>query len=168
MEEFIRERERGIQAPLWSIFKIDDIFNIPKVKKYSSKPDDNGSIPFVTSTSINNGIEDYVNCKTSFNKPSLTISTNGKCFDIFLQNFKHGFAISSDVEILYSNEMNIFHYLFISTVMKLEQYRYSYGRKAKNGKVNNTKIFLPIDDFGNPNWEYMEQYIKSLPYSKYL
>ena len=85
-----------------------------------------------------------------------------------MQNFKQGFSISTDVEILYNKNLNSYHYIFIGTIIKLDQYRYSYGRKAKNKKINKTNIILPIDDLGNPNWEYMEQYIKSLPYSKYL
>lgn len=30
------------------------------------------------------------------------------------------------------------------------------------------KIKLPVDTEGNPDWQLMEDYIKSLPYSKYL
>ena len=29
-------------------------------------------------------------------------------------------------------------------------------------------IKLPVDTNGNPDWQYMEKYIKSLPYSKTL
>jgi len=32
----------------------------------------------------------------------------------------------------------------------------------------NSKIKLPVDDNGNPDWEFMEDFIKSLSYSSNL
>jgi hypothetical protein len=43
---------------------------------------------------------------------------------------------------------------------------YSYGYKPKNGVVWDTIIYLPFDNkINQPDWEYMENYIKSLPNS---
>lgn len=63
---------------------------------------------------------------------------------------------------------NIFIYSFLKTIINQNKYRYSYGRGVVTNEYYNLNFILPIDDLGNPNWEYMEQYIKSLPYSKYL
>lgn len=167
IEHFMKERESGIQTPLWSIFRIDEIFQIPKIKKYSSVPEEIGNIPFISSSSVNNGISSFVNEKYSFNKKCLTISTNGRCFDVFLQDYG-SFCISSDVEILYNQKLTNCHYLFISTIIKLEQFKWGYGRKPKGNKIYATNILLPIDDNGNPHWKWMENYMKSLPFSKYL
>lgn len=45
-----------------------------------------------------------------------------------------------------------------------EKYKWSYGRKPKNNKVYDTIIKLPVDEKGEPDWVFMENYIKSLPY----
>ncbi|MBR3140041.1 MAG: restriction endonuclease subunit S [Methanobrevibacter sp.] len=95
-----------------------------KILKYPSEPEERGDIPFITSTSLNNGINSYVNVnkKISFDKECLTISTNGQCFDVFLQDYGK-FCISSDVEILYNSNLKKYHLLFLATVIKKERYR---------------------------------------------
>lgn len=150
----------NIDTTTWKWFKLSDIFNKQKIKKYSSAPEEEGIIPYITSTSNNNGVDLFINETPSFNKRCLTISTNGRCFDVFLQNYGK-FCISSDVEILYNPNLSDNQYLFIATIIKFDQYRWGYGRKPKNDKVFETKIKLPSKD-NNPNWEYMENYIKEL------
>lgn len=146
----------------WKFFSLKDIFDSNlKIKKYQSEPEAKGTIPYITSSSINNGVSAWVDEIPSFSKESLTISTNGQCFDAFLQ-LNIPFCISTDVEILYNKNFNTKHYLFIATILKLEQYRWSYGRKPKNGKVFNTKIKLPVLDNGQIDLLYMESYIDSL------
>ena len=34
--------------------------------------------------------------------------------------------------------------------------------------MNKTTIMLPVDGNNHPDWQFMEDYIKSLPYSKNL
>ncbi|MDE6472824.1 MAG: hypothetical protein K2K73_00220 [Ureaplasma sp.] len=51
-------------------------------------------------------------------------------------------------------------YLFIVSLLNLEQFKWGYGRKPKKDKVFNTKIMLPIDSFGKPNWKLIEEYIE--------
>ena len=55
--------------------------------------------------------------------------------------------------------------MFIITVIQKEKYRFSYGRKWGKEKMLQSKIKLPPDENGNPNWQYMENYIKTFPYS---
>ena len=95
----------------------------------------------------------------------MSVSTNDKCFDVFIQ--KGDIAISSDVEILFNKKLSTSHLSFLATILRLEQFRYGYGRKPKNGKIWNTLIKLPAKD-DQPDWEWMEKYINSLKYSKYL
>ncbi len=54
--------------------------------------------------------------------------------------------------------------MFINTILMKEKYKWSYGRKPKNNKVYDTIIKLPVDEKGEPDWVFMENYIKSLPY----
>ena len=71
--------------------------------------------------------------------------------------------------------------LFLVTIIKQEQYKYSYGRAVYSSVAENIDLLLPIklDEKGNPvidekkqfsnkgfipDWDFMENYIKSLPY----
>ena len=75
------------------------------------------------------------------------------------------FSASDHVEKLTPKfSMNQYVAMFLTTIMNLEQYRYSYGRKASQGRLKKTRIKLPSKG-ANPDWQFMEDYIKSLSYS---
>lgn len=176
----IKEREREsrelaqslISAKLkfdvnkWRYFMIEDIFKIIKVGKYSSAPDVVGKTKFISSTSQNNGVSCMVDVKPNIQGNVITVSTNGSSFDCFYHDYP--IVVSTDVVVLYNTKLNKYNSLFICAILQLEKIKFSYGRKAKNNLVNKTKIKLPIDSMHDPDWEFMENYIKSLPYSKYL
>lgn len=74
------------------------------------------------------------------------------------------FMASGDLILGYGEHINQYTGLFLATILDKERPKYSFGRKY--GKyVKGTKIFLPKTDNGTPDWEFMENYIKSLPYS---
>ena len=58
--------------------------------------------------------------------------------------------------------------LFVCTVLKHDKYRYSYGRKWTLDNMNNTMVKLPATPEGKPDWQWIENYIKSLPYGDRL
>ena len=55
--------------------------------------------------------------------------------------------------------------MFLVTILNKEQYRYNYGRKCSQARMRQIKIKLPAKN-GQPNFDFMENYIKSLSYSR--
>ena len=55
--------------------------------------------------------------------------------------------------------------MFLITLMKLERKRYNFGYKWNKTRMVDSKIKLPVNADNNPDWQFMEKYIKSLPYS---
>jgi hypothetical protein len=55
--------------------------------------------------------------------------------------------------------------LFLTTLIRRERYRFSYGRKWGLARMNESVIRLPVTASGAPDWGYMESYIKALPFS---
>ena len=77
-------------------------------------------------------------------------------------------ATPVDVRILTPKfEIDVFIGLFIKTVLQLEKYRYNYSRKMGSDRLSEFRIKLPSNK-NNPDWNFMREYIKSLPYSKNL
>ena len=86
---------------------------------------------------------------------------------------------TTNLAIGYNDEIDVYSGLFLVTVLDLERSKYSFGRKYKK-RIDKTKIKLPMltnesgeflkDSKGNymPDWGYMSEYIKSLPYTKYI
>jgi hypothetical protein len=54
---------------------------------------------------------------------------------------------------------------FLVCLLNKERIRYCYGRVLDADKLRKTKLKLPTDSNGQPDWQFMEDYIKSLPYS---
>jgi hypothetical protein len=52
-------------------------------------------------------------------------------------------------------------------LFKNYQSKYSYGRQVRIHRLDNEKIFIPSKN-GKPDFEFMENYIKSLPYSQLI
>ena len=74
------------------------------------------------------------------------------------------FLASGDLILGYGDKINKYTGLFLSTILDRERPKYSFGRKY--GKyVKQPAIMLPSTEDGKPDWEFMENYIKSLPYS---
>ena len=75
------------------------------------------------------------------------------------------FSASDHVEKLIPTfEMNKYVAMFLVTIMNLEKYRYNYGRKCSQTRMKQISIKLPSKN-GQPDFEYMENFIKSLSYS---
>ena len=64
--------------------------------------------------------------------------------------------------------MNQYIALFLTTVLNLEHYRYSYGRKANQKRLRHSHVRLPATEAGRPDWQLMENFMKSIPYSSNL
>ena len=73
------------------------------------------------------------------------------------------FIGSTDIVAGYNKMLNQYNGLFIATVLCQERPKYSFGRKWKT-HLKDTVIKLPQTIEGFPDWDFMEQYIKSLNY----
>ena len=62
--------------------------------------------------------------------------------------------------------LNRYNALFLVAILDRERYRYSFGRKYKTN-LPKAKILLPAKN-NEPDWDYMESYIKALPYADKL
>ena len=73
----------------------------------------------------------------------------------------HDFIGSTTLSVGYNEHLNEKTGAFIVTLLDLERYRYSFGRKYKPN-LSKSKIKLPVSATGDPDWTYMEQLIESL------
>ena len=79
----------------------------------------------------------------------------------------HEFIGTTNLAVAYSKKLNKYNALFLVSVLDKERQKYSFGRKYKT-RIEKTKIKLPFKTINNekvPDWLYMENYIKELPYS---
>lgn len=150
----------------WKWFNYTDLFMISGSKTTPIEELETygkGKYPYVTTQAVNNGVEGYYNYCTE-KGGVLTVDSAVLGFCSYQEN---DFSASDHVEVLTPLfEMNKYIALFLVTLINKEQYRYSYGRKCSQIKLRNSKIKLPVTPSGEPDWKFMEDYIKSLPFSR--
>lgn len=183
----ILNKRLNLNTESWKWFRYDEIFEIKK-GFYNKKPDEvlNGEIPFIGATDSNNGITSLHDIETIekssktgeepnasidekiFKPNCITVSNNGSIGYAFYQT--KPFTCTHDVNPLYlkNHTLNQYIALFLCSLIELEQYRWAYGRKWRPARMPKSKIKLPVDADGQPDWQFMEGYIKGLPYSANL
>ena len=124
-----------------------------------------GDYPYITTQATNNGVKAFFNYYTE----SGYVFTIDSAVKGYCSWHEEDFSASDHVEKLIPRfECNNYIAMFLVTIINMEQYRYNYGLKCSQTRLRNMKIKLPVDSNGNPDWQFMEDYIKSLPYSANL
>jgi len=145
----------------WLPFTYNDIFDINKGKRIVIEEEKNGTTNFVSSTEYNNGVSKKVNIRPNNDGNLITVNYDGSVGEAFYQN-KPFWALDS-VNVLYPKFKLTPHIsLFLITLIKKEKHRFSYGRKWNKQRMEKSIIMLPVDNEGNPDWNFMENYIKKL------
>lgn len=149
----------------WNYFSLSEIFTFKRGKEIINKCED-GNIPLISSSEKNNGIGMYINNGFLIDGNVITLAINGSIGEAFYQ--PHPFCATTDIIALCPKfTLNKYIGLFTCAVLRKEKYRFNYGRKWGYERLINFKIKLPTQNY-KPDFEFMENYIKSLPYSKSL
>lgn len=164
----LQDMKMKLNTDEWKWFNYTDIFRISGSKTTPLEDLEGygkGEFPYVTTQAVNNGVEGYYNFCTE-KGGVLTVDSAVLGFCSYQEK---DFSASDHVEVLTPLfKMNKYIALFLTTLINMEQYRYSYGRKCSQIKLKRSKIKLPVTPEGTPDWQFMEDYIKSLPYSRNL
>lgn len=154
----------------WSAFRFGDLIErIYKATAHSKVdlitfdiPSEN-SIPFVSRTEKNNGVDCYVPLNNDVTiEDGNAIVVGDTTSTISYQPNK--FTTGDHIVVIRAPWLNCFTGLFIVSLLNNEKYRYSYGRAYKMDSIKETLIKLPTDSQGAVDWEFIEKYIMSLPY----
>jgi hypothetical protein len=157
-------KQLSINPEEWRSFKLADIFTFKKGKRLTKADMTNGDTPFIGSIDRNNGCRQLISREAIHTANTITINYNGSVGEAFYQS--EPFWASDDVNVLYPKfGMNQYNALFIVTLIKMEKYRFNFGRKWHLDRMALSEIKLPVNQNGEIDWEYIENYIKSLPYS---
>lgn len=148
-----------IDISSWKLFQISELFNVQKGKRLTKADMKEGKIRFIGASSINNGITAYIsNDEHLHPKNTITLSYNGSIGEAFYQD--EIFWASDDVNVLYPKfEMNKKIAFFIIPLLKTIGKRYAFIDKWKKEDMEKSKIPLPADKNGNPDYKYIENYI---------
>ena len=152
----------------WKEFKTTDFFDIKKGKRLTKADQIPGNIPFIGSSSTNNGITAYIGNNDNLHPANtITVSYNGSVGQVFYQECP--FWASDDVNVWYPKiTMSTRIILYFMAAIKKKSVEYSYTHKWTLDRMKSETFILPVTTTGTPDWEYMELYIKKLENERIL
>ena len=153
----------GLEEVEWKEFKFTDIFTkIQRGKRLTKGNQVEGDAPYISSTATNNGVDNFISNEDKVRKfdNCLTLANSGSVGSCFYQQYE--FVASDHVTALQNKDFSKGVYLFLSSVIKRLEEKYSFNREINDARISRETVILPVDTTGNPNWQYMEDYVKRL------
>lgn len=111
---------------------------------------------------MNNGCDAFLGNKKNIRKfeNCLTIANSGSVGSVFYHNYS--FIASDHVTALVNPKFTKRQYLFIAARMKNIGEKYSFNREISDTRIQREKVKLPITTTGQPDFDFMEQYMKRM------
>lgn len=171
----------GFDLSRWKEFKMSDLFIIRNGKGITKEEIEiyPGTLTAVQSGEENNGCMGRIDKNycvrmnyTMTELPCLTVARSGSAGFVSFQYA--GCVVGDSAKILLLKEVHArtpYVYLFLRTILMANQYKYTYGRKVTEQNYMSETILLPaqtVMHLQTPDWDYMEEYMRSLPYSDRL
>lgn len=153
----------GLEDMEWKEFKFKEIFKkIQRGKRLTKGNQIPGSIPYVSSTAMNNGVDNFISNDDNVRnfENCLTVANSGSVGATFYHNYE--FVASDHVTSLRLDKKDKHIYLFLSTIVKRLEEKYSFNREINDKRIQQEKLLLPTNEEGKPNWEYMCNFMKML------
>ena len=157
----------GLGDVVWRNFKVGDLFDFEKKPSKGLNnleiTNDNG-ISYLGATNRNNGVLEFV-------EPRKTLIYNGNCI-AFIRNGegsmgysiykKEDFIATQDISVGYNANLEQYSGMFITTIADRVRGKYNFGYKRNQIRLENEILTLPVDQNGDPHWEYMSTFMKKL------
>ena len=162
---------KPIKIEEWGTFPIGELFDIHPTKAYkltnSSLMEEDGVNPVVVNSSFNNGIGGYTNQENTEKGGIITFSDTTSADAIFFQGTD--FVGYPHVQGMYpigkhKDKWSKYSLLFFVSVFRNRALglNYDYVNKFTRESAKQISIKLPVDETGNPDFSYMESYMKNL------
>ena len=165
----------------WNEFQFKDVFYIVD-GYYNKKPpmEENGTLPFLGATRYNNGVTGMtskdsvrVHDKVGGNSMNdvdkrfyaggcIAITNNGSVGNAYYQASE--FTCSHDITVVYlknqvmTKELATF---LIPSIQKTGE-SFAYAKKWRPIRMRHSKLMLPIQADGTPDWEFMSAFMKKV------
>lgn len=163
-----------LPEPVFAEFRVGDILSIePTVKptvegkkggyiKDDEVIEEDGKTPYIAAVSTNNGIKGWTNITPGNGAGSITLSTTADSSNtVFYQPVDYvGRQQVAKIQHSDLSPLSFREAMYLSTLLKKITQSFNYGNKLTRGGLEDSTITLPATPTGEPDWDYMENYIK--------
>lgn len=159
----------GLEEVEWEVYPFDKIFRkIQRGRRLKKDDHIDGDVPYVSSRSLNNGVDGFIgnDDKVRKFKNNLTLANSGSVGSCFYHHYEY---IASDhVTSLTLENADKYIYLFMATIVKRLEEKYSFNREVNDKRIRTEKLILPVDENGKPHWDYMSKFMQKIEAKKPL
>lgn len=151
----------------WKTFKFGEIFREIKRGKRLKKADHIvGNMPYVSSTRFNNGVDAFIGNQDDVRtfSDNLTVANSGSVGSSFYHCYEYIASDHVTALTLENADKNI--YLFMSTIVNRLSEKYSFNREINDKRIFRETLLLPVDENGNPHWDYMSKFMENIEKEK--
>ena len=153
----------GNLYPRWKEFYFTEVFTrIRRGKRLTKANQHEGSVPYVSSTSFNNGIDGFIsndkNVRSFHN--CLTVANSGSVGSSFFHHYK--FVASDHVTSLERDGIDKYAYLFMVPMINRLSEKYSFNREINDKRIRREKILLPITEKGEIDFQFMSNLMRQI------
>ena len=145
----------------WRPFFLTELFpQIQRGKRLKTENHIPGKTPYVSSSALNNGVDNFISNTENVRifSDCISLANSGSVGSSFYEPFS--FVASDHITHLKNEEYNKYHYLFIASILNRLSQKYNFNREINDNRISREKIMLPVDVAGNLDLDFMEQYIK--------
>lgn len=156
------DTKHPIDVSGWGAFRVGDYFHGIRGTSCKMQELNKGQTPIIAAARYNQGIAGFYDVPSEYEN-AITISCNGVgCGSTYYHDYP--FAITGDAIVLENigNVPTLALHFIASVYDAYFTRKYSYTDKCSANKAEAEMVALPATSDGQPDWQYMEDYMKSI------
>lgn len=148
----------------WKAFSIVEIFDVKNTASILAKDiePNSGTIPYVTASSVNNGVSEYISFDSNFVDEGNSIFIGGKTLTINWQDKDYVSNDSHNLSLIIKDKNGRTKYaqLFMVTALyKSLKDIYKWSDSISKKSIQKDFVYLPVDENEKPDFHFMESYM---------
>jgi len=152
---------------------VSELFKLEQGKAHGLnhlKIDDIAGVSYLGATNVNNGVVAFVQYEEDKIQRgnSIAFIRNGEGSMGYAIYKSENFIATSDISVGYNANLNRYVGTFITTIADRVRGKYNFGYKRSGGRLSKEMLLLPINKDGNPDYEFMEIYMKNIENKQYI
>ena len=154
--------KKKVDTKEWGEFRVGELFDAERGKVKNIQPLTPGATPIIAAGAYNQGIAGMYDIDSAY-KNRITVSCNGAgCGSTFYHPYE--FSVNGDAITLIEKKcMSDRAKQFVACILNATFTRkFSYEEKCSPQKALAEAMRLPMDKTGQPDWAYMEEYMRKV------
>ena len=147
----------------WKPFSFTEVFTeIQRGKRLKKADHTEGTVPYVSSTALNNGVDGFIGNDGSVRKfeDCITIANSGSVGSAFFHQYE--FVASDHVTQLKRKGLDKYAYLFMVPIINRLSEKYSFNREINDERIKREKLLLPVNKEGEIDFGFMSSFMQDV------